>query len=318
MAYDRRIDYYNAWHHVMNRGAGSKKIFYSAKDREKFLSILAKVNAQYDLEIHAYCLMGNHYHLLVKSNEAKLSDGIRYLDGVYAKHYNYIRHTDGPLFRGRFKSCIIEDGQYLLDACRYIHLNPVKANMVTLAKDYYWSSMSAYLDLSIKPKWLTTTKVLSFFPDIMHFQHFTDTENDNDSDEGYEYKNWNPLLGSSLFQDTIKNFYSDSFNKTNQAHLLNATKQPSVKTIQEIVATYYNVSLESIVKPSFMSENTPRMVAMWLSQSAAKHNLSSIAHSFNIRSKSGISMAILRLKNRLKKEFSIAQDIAAISNALEK
>jgi REP element-mobilizing transposase RayT len=155
-----RIIYQNAWYHVMNRGAAKKNIFYSDLDRLCFLKILNKIHDRYKIEIHAYCLMDNHYHLLVKTPLENLSQAIKYLNGTYAQRFNHNKKIDGPLFRGRFKAIVVNEDEYLTYLTRYIHLNPVKAGLCLKPWDYSWSSCKQYLGLTNKIPWLRTTEIL--------------------------------------------------------------------------------------------------------------------------------------------------------------
>src|SRR3990167_7924037 len=104
-----RIEYEHAWYHVMNRGAHRQTIFTSNSHRDLFLSLLEEVTSQYQVEIHAYCLMDNHYHLLIRTPLANLSRCMRHLNGVYVQHYNRSTKSDGPLFRGRYKAILVEE-----------------------------------------------------------------------------------------------------------------------------------------------------------------------------------------------------------------
>jgi len=163
MSRSLRVNYNDAWYHVMNRGAGFREIFLSNKDRNFFLTLLGEITEQYNIEIHAYCLMKNHYHLLLKTPKGNVSEAIRHLNGLYARYFNRERKTDGPLFRSRFKSTIVSNDEYLIHVSRYIHLNPVRANMVKMAEEYQWSSCSLYLNISRAPSWCFTDKILGCF-----------------------------------------------------------------------------------------------------------------------------------------------------------
>ena len=130
MARALRIEYEGGWYHVMNRGAGRRNIFNEPEDRNLFLNLLQELHVRFRIEIHAYCLMGNHYHLLIRTPLANLSRAMAHLNGIYSRRRNQKYQSDGPLFRGRFKSIIIDAENYLLRLSRYIHLNPVSANIV--------------------------------------------------------------------------------------------------------------------------------------------------------------------------------------------
>jgi putative transposase len=122
-----RIQFPGAWYHVMNRGANKQITFQDDNDRKDFLGLLKAIHYRYKIEVHAYCLMNNHYHLMLRINSANLSQAMRHLNGVYTQRYNCRHNIDGPLFRGRYKSILVDAENYLLRLSRYIHLNPVSA-----------------------------------------------------------------------------------------------------------------------------------------------------------------------------------------------
>lgn len=115
-----RIEYEGAWYHVMNRGANHQNIFHTNEHRKLFLELLTEINQQFYVELHSFCLMDNHYHLLIHTPFANLSKAMRYLDGVYTQRINRMMNRDGPLFRGRYKSILIEEDTYLLQ----VHIPP--------------------------------------------------------------------------------------------------------------------------------------------------------------------------------------------------
>jgi len=149
-----RLDFAGAWHHVMNRGAGHRAIFRSNDDRRSFLALLEHVHERFSTQIHAYCLMDTHYHLLVHTPTANLGESMRQLGGMHTQRFNYHNGIDGPLFRGRYKSIVIDADNYLLAASRYIHRNPVEAGMVGNVEDHPWSSFGAYTENDPCPPWL--------------------------------------------------------------------------------------------------------------------------------------------------------------------
>ena len=158
-----REDYEGAWHHVMNRAAGRAAIFAADLDRQLFFDCVADSYKANGVELHAYCLMGTHYHLLVRSTASLLSDAMRLASGKFTKLKNKRDGRDGPLFRGRFNSVAINSDAHLIQAMRYIHLNPVEASLVANAQDWAWSSVSAYLGIAAKPSWLETAFILDMF-----------------------------------------------------------------------------------------------------------------------------------------------------------
>lgn len=145
MARPLRLAYENALYHVINRGHRREAIFTDDKDREEFLGRLAVAQIRFNLVVHGYCLMGNHYHLLVGTPDANLSRAMHTLNSSYASWYRARHQLVGSLFQGRFKSVLVEEERYLAEVSAYIHLNPVRAGLVNSPEEWRWSSMGHYL-----------------------------------------------------------------------------------------------------------------------------------------------------------------------------
>lgn len=143
MARPLRIEYPGAVYHITSRGNEKKAVFKDESDREAFLKVLAQVNKRYHWLYHAYCLMDNHYHLLIETPDGNLSIGMRQLNGVYTQTFNRRHKRTGHLFQGRFKAILIQKDSHLLEVCRYVVLNPVRARMVEQPGDWKWSSYRA-------------------------------------------------------------------------------------------------------------------------------------------------------------------------------
>ena len=158
-----RIEYPDAIYHVTSRGNARRKIFLDDEDREVFLSTLAWVVERFGWICHAYCLMGNHFHLLIETPTPNLSRGMRQLNGVYTQGFNRRHRKVGHLFQGRFKAILVERESYLLELVRYVVLNPVRAKMVKTPDKYAWSSYRATLGLDPIPSALSIDWVLGQF-----------------------------------------------------------------------------------------------------------------------------------------------------------
>lgn len=163
MARPLRIAYPGAYYHVTSRGNERKDVFKSRRDREKFLEYLASATERYGAAIHAYCLMSNHYHLLLETPEGNLSQVMRHINGAYTTYFNVKRKRAGHLFQGRFKAILVEADEYAAELSRYIHLNPVRAGMAENPKEYPWSSFQSYIGQSKGPDWLKTDFILGYF-----------------------------------------------------------------------------------------------------------------------------------------------------------
>jgi len=158
-----RIEFSGALYHVTSRGDGQKDIYLDDEDRRDFLSVLASVCKRFNWTVHAYCLMSNHYHLLLETPDSNLSQGMRQLNGVYTQHFNLAHERVGHVFQGRYKAIIVQKDSYLLELSRYIVLNPVRARMVRSVKDWPWSSYRASCGMTASPEWLSTDWLLSTF-----------------------------------------------------------------------------------------------------------------------------------------------------------
>jgi len=163
MARPLRIEYAGALYHITSRGNAQVDIYRDQEDRNWFLSLLAECCDQFHWRCHAYCLMSNHYHLLVVTDDATLSSGMRYLNGVYSQHFNARHRRAGHLLQGRFKSILVDRTAYLLELSRYIVLNPVRAHMVAQAEKWPWSSYRATAGLSEPHPALTVDWILNQF-----------------------------------------------------------------------------------------------------------------------------------------------------------
>ena len=140
MARPIRIEYDGAVYHVTSRGNARKRIYKDEVDRLKFLDILAEVNRKYNWLCHAYCLMDNHYHLIIETPDGNLSKGMRQLNGVNTQSFNRRHRRVGHIFQGRYKAILVEKESHLLEACRYVVLNPVRAKTVQEPGNWRWSS----------------------------------------------------------------------------------------------------------------------------------------------------------------------------------
>lgn len=163
MARPLRIEYPGAVYHITSRGNERKAVFRSEQDRVNFLNTLRHVNKRYNWICHAYCLMDNHYHLLIETPDGNLSLGMRQLNGVYTQLFNKLHSRAGHLFQGRYKAILITKDSHLLEVCRYVVLNPVGAKMVETPNAWKWSSYRATAGREAAHSCLTTDWVLGQF-----------------------------------------------------------------------------------------------------------------------------------------------------------
>src|SRR4029077_3795976 len=142
------LEFANAVYHLTSRGNARQGIFFNDGDRELFLQTLAHVVSRYNWICRAYCLMANHYHLLVETPKANLSIGMRQLNGIYTQSFNRRHNRVGHLFQGRFKAILVQRDSHLLELCRYIVLNPARVKSSAKASTWKWSSYRATAGLA--------------------------------------------------------------------------------------------------------------------------------------------------------------------------
>jgi putative transposase len=149
-----RIEYPGAVYHVTSRGDRREPIAKDDTDRAMFLEVLGQALQRFDAQAWGYCLMGNHYHLVLHTREANLSRLMRQINGVYTQSFNRRHGLTGHLFQGRFKAILVDSDSYLLEVCRYVDLNPVRAQMVKRPDAYAWSSYRALAGMAKSAPWL--------------------------------------------------------------------------------------------------------------------------------------------------------------------
>ena len=158
-----RLEFPGAIYHLTNRGNARQDIFADDDDRERFLTILADSVRRFNWICHAYCLMGNHYHLLMETLDPNVSRGMRQLNGMYTQAFNRRHSCVGHVFQGRYKSILVEKDAHLLELCRYIVLNPVAAGMVTLPEQWPWSSYRQTVSGARRVEFLACDWILAQF-----------------------------------------------------------------------------------------------------------------------------------------------------------
>ena len=166
-----RIEYPGAWYHVTCRGNQRLKIFGDDKDRARFLKALAASAEAFNVEVHCYVLLKNHFHFLLRTPEANLGRFMHRFNTAYITYYNLRHHRSGHLYQGRYKAILVEADEYLLELSRYIHLNPVRFKKYRdtpieeksqILKDYAWSSLPGYLKIQSRADFLHHNVVLAY------------------------------------------------------------------------------------------------------------------------------------------------------------
>jgi REP element-mobilizing transposase RayT len=202
MARPLRIEFPGALYHVTSRGNAREPIFLDNADRQDFLGRLGEVVLSHRWHCHAYCLMSNHFHLLLETPEPSLSRGMRRLNGQYSQRFNRRHDRVGHGLQGRFKGILVERETHLLELARYVVLNPVRAGMVSSAEEYPWSSLRATLGLAPAPPWLRPEGLLARFGSRARYRAFVA--------EGVGARSpWTGLRGALLGSDAFVDRLAD-------------------------------------------------------------------------------------------------------------
>jgi putative transposase len=298
MARPLRVEYPGAFYHVINRGNHREKIFKGTRDCEKFIQYLEKAAERYALIVHTYCLMGNHYHLLVETPEPNLSMTMQWLNVSYATYFNRKQDRSGHLFQGRFKAILIEVDAYLNQLSRYIHLNPVRAGIAETPVKYRWSSYAAFVGERIPPKFLKTNRLLCNFGK----NNKEAGKNYKEFVEGIDIKNVKDpskkLAGGFILGDTdFVNWVKDTFLRKREdekeiPQLKKLKPRVNPEIIVEHVSKVFNIEAIKIQKKG-LKRNKAREVAIYLGRELSRLSCNELGNFFG-----GVSGALITMMNR--------------------
>ena len=297
-----RIEYPDAWYHVMNRGRRGEQIFLEERDYKTFLELLMESVQLWHLRIVAYCQMPNHYHLLVQTPDANLSRCMRHINGVYTQRFNRLHRCDGQLFRGRYKAILVDADSYLLHLVRYIHRNPLRAGIVEELSSYEWSSHRGYLSKSRKWDWLHKDFVLSMLSEHKRqqrrlYKEFVAQEDSAEISLVLEKKKFPSILGSEGFIDRIRSqfFESKKHIEVPESKIL----APGREEIKELVCRIYGVTVEDLLKTKRGTFNEPRSVAIYLTRQLRGENLAEICREYGLKTHSSASSSVEKVRGQM-------------------
>jgi REP element-mobilizing transposase RayT len=279
------------------------------RDREQFLSYLQSATERYGAVIHAYCLMSNHYHLLLETPSGNLSQVMRHINGAYTTYFNTKRQRAGHLLQGRYKAILIEPDEYAKELSRYIHLNPVRAGAAGKPEDYQWSSYGEYIGRRKPSNWLVRDFILAYFGGK---EKKAQKEYQGFVEEGLVTK-VNPLLevagslilGSERFVQVIREKYLSDRKDDRD---LPAVRQLAARTAPE--------EIERVVEKEFREDALlARKVKLYFYHNYTNQRLKEIGIRFGIR-ESGVSQASRRFSEDMSRDSALRKRIAAIKKVL--
>jgi REP-associated tyrosine transposase len=310
MARPLRITFSGAFYHITSRGNERKAVFKSNRDREKFLEYLESATERYNAVIHAFCLMDNHYHLLLETPSGNLPQIMRHINGAYTTYFNVKRARNGHLFQGRYKAILVEKDAYAKELSRYIHLNPVRAKMVEKLEQHPWSSYNYYVGRKDTPEWLNRSFILSYFGDTLPaaqkgYRDFVlsliDCEYQNPLDDVFG----SVLLGS---EDFIK-FIRDRF-------LHGKEPNRNLPAIGQILTNVSMKTIIGIVETAFGDDpSLAKNATIYLCRKHTGEKLKTIGTIFGV-SDAAVSQVCKRFKHRIGKDLKLKKAIDNIDKKL--
>lgn len=289
----------------MNRGRRSELIFSEQKDYHRFIDLLIESCELWNIRISAYCLMPNHYHLLIQTPDGNLSRCMRHINAVYTQRYNRAHGCDGQLFRGRFKSILIDGDAYLLQLVRYIHRNPLRSNLTRDLDNYKWCSHVGYISKAARWNWIYKDFILSMLSkDKIHqiraYRHFVRLDDSEEMLQVFESPRWPPFLGGKQFLDWIKvTFFEKKQEKEvpDSVHLA-----PSLSRIKAAVCDNYNIQVSILQQARRGVSNEARDVTIYLTRMLRREGLREIGAELGLNNYSSVSSAIGRVKSLMVKD----------------
>ena len=301
MARKQRIHYPGAFYHVMLRGNAKQTIFHDKNDIRRFEEILSEGLEKYNLRLCAYCWMKNHVHMALQVSDVPLSKMMQNLSQRYTGWFNHHYDRVGHLFQGRYKAILVDYKGYLLEIIRYIHLNPVRAELVTDPVEYTESSHRAYIALDKVPQWLSINPALKLFGQAeetaqISYLHFMGQSVETDL---LELLRKGGTKGRILGND---DFVQKALKQTNEQ----PASDISLETLTVFVAEKYNISMQNILSKSRnRSLSEGRAVIALIAVDYTRHSLNDVSRYFG-REISTMSKQVTNLRNKIIK-FSALQ-----------
>jgi REP element-mobilizing transposase RayT len=303
----------------MNRGRRGEAVFHSKDDYQRFIDILYEAIELFSLRISAYCLMTNHYHLLVQTPDANLSRCMRHINGIYTQWYNAQYGYDGPLFRGRYKAILVGQDSHLLQLVRYIHKNPLRAGIASSPELYEWSSHQGYLSKAKKWGWLHKQFILSrFTKNSKHQLRLYRSFMAEDENEAF-LKNMNlkrlpAILGDNQFIDMIKDRF---FERKRHIEVPESKRlAPDTNDIINAVCDFYSIEKAQLHAAKRGAANEARNMAIYLLRHLRGDSLITIGKVFDIQSYSTVSSIIARFKVRMQTERKLSRNVESTKKTI--
>jgi REP element-mobilizing transposase RayT len=319
MARPLRVEYPGALYHIFSRGNEKGRIFGDRQDYLSFESLLERLCPRFRSVIHGYVLMPNHYHLIVETKEPNLSSTIHWLNTTHSIRFNRRHERVGHVFQGRFKSILVEKGEYLLHLSRYIHLNPQRKRIIKDLGSYPWSSFKGFLNEKDEKEWVCYDWILSQFDEDVNqarekYTAFVAEGLSKDIPNPFKEVQKGFILGSQAFIDQISS-RMDCVPHHEIPYTRNFKKIWAIEDIIALVADYFQVDSKILLK-SNSKRNLPRRIAIHLARYRGGLDNKSIGQVFNI-GYSAVSESIKSLREKMKQSSTVRAEVTELENRLK-
>lgn len=309
MARPLRIQFPGAVYHISSRGNERKAIFKSRRDRAKFIEYLQSATERYGAAIYCFCLMDNHYHLLMETPEGNLSQIMQHINGSYTTYYNVKRKRAGHLLQGRYHAILVEADSYALELSRYIHLNPVRAGIATRPEEHFWSSYVHYTDGRNQPDWLQTSSILAYLSQKesdarKRYRKFVQDKLGSNYPSPLKMATAGAILGGEAF-----------IEKVQQEHLAKATEDRNLPALRALKRKHSMDQIIGLTEKHIEDKTMARKISIHLCHRFSGERLRNIGERFGL-SESGVTQASRRMADKAHKDKILGQGLRKIMEKL--
>jgi len=317
MARPIRIEYKGAFYHVTARGNERKRIFFNKTDYLKFKEYVIKAQDKFNISLHCYMLMTNHYHFILETPEANLTKVMHYINGSYTNYVNRSKQRSGHLFQGRYKAIAIDKDNYLLELSRYVHLNPVRAKMVTKPEDYVFSSYKSYIEKKGE-EIVDRDLILSMVSKDSRYRRkryrdFVERGMEGPLDDPLKEVYGGAILGGKKFiKEVLERVKTSVIQNREISHRRQLQSAYALDRIVESVAVHFGVSIGELKS----SKGLYRNVTIYLVKKWTGINNTEIGDLFGGLSYSAVSKINTRFSDTLKTDKKLRRGVREIMDHL--
>ena len=286
---------------MMSRGQRKDKIYLDCNDKTKFIDKLKETICRFSIKIHCYCLMDNHYHLLIETPHGNLSKAMHYLNTSYANYFKVRHSLVGSVFQGRYKAILLEDDSYFFVLSSYIHLNPLRSGMVQDLRDYKWNSVHQYTNRKCDEMWLTRDLILNKINPDTYSSTLAKWNMENKNISRKKIYGCNDILGSEQFYESVVKRVKELVNQTgqptcdfeNSQQLFQLTREDGEASIVDL----YNINKRIVYQN--IKGNVYKKIMIYGLKKYTAMPVKRIGEIFNITSQA-VTISVKRLENEMQ------------------